>query len=381
MGRIIGRLRKTWAPASVVGMLALVMVVEWGLGRRERDLTTMWAAAWAEAGRAAAGDEAKGADILFFGDSQVMQGVAPKVVERESGRRAYNLAVFNGMAPSSYFLLKRAVESGARPSAVCIDGGLLWDDPKKLTRLWPELLDAGELIDLAATMGDAEYGLELLLAKALPSVKMRHEVRAAAEGWRTAGDRPANRHVIAHHVRHWRVNAGAHVRPADQIGEPDADGTLVRTGYAPGWSIDRANAAYVERFLALAEAKGSAVYWLIPPVRAEVQTLQDRGGLSAGYEGYLRGLQARFSRLVVLDGRRARYPREALADLTHLNRTGTCVFSAGVGEALARGGEERWVTLPEWTGMPSEGLLAEVEDFRETGRVLRAAGGRERMQR
>jgi hypothetical protein len=379
----LARLRRAWAPASLLGAVALVGLVEWGLARRGRDLTTMWAAAWTEAARAATA-EAPDADILFLGDSQVMQGVAPRVVAREAGRPAYNLAVFKGLAPASYFLLRRALDAGARPAAVCVDGELLSDDPRELTRLWPELLGPLEILDLARTLGDAEYGLELLIGKALPSVRMRHEIRAAALNAGGPRDRPANKHMIAHHLRHWRSNAGAHVRPADAVGAEDAESGLEASGYVPGWRPHPANAAYVERLLELADARGVPVFWLIPPVRAEVQARRDRGGLSAGYDAWLRDLQARHPRLVVLDGRRSGYPREALADLTHLNRTGTAAFSAAVGAALRDrlGGaaSPAWVALAAYEP-PSEPLLAEVEDFRETGRILRAAAESNRLRR
>jgi len=60
-------------------------------------------------------------DVLCFGDSQMKFGIAPHVVAARTGRPAYNLAIVGGQPPASYFLLRRALEAGARPSAVLFD--------------------------------------------------------------------------------------------------------------------------------------------------------------------------------------------------------------------------------------------------------------------
>jgi hypothetical protein len=89
---------------GLIGMLALVVLIEARLGRHDRDLTTVWATAWAQAG-ARVGREAKGADVLCLGDSLVMHGLAPRVIEQRLGRPSRSLALFKGEGPTAYFLL------------------------------------------------------------------------------------------------------------------------------------------------------------------------------------------------------------------------------------------------------------------------------------
>ena len=62
-----------------------------------------------------------GAEVLAFGDSMVEFGVLPGVIAERSGLRAINLAVHDGSPAVSYFLLRRALEAGARPRAIVVD--------------------------------------------------------------------------------------------------------------------------------------------------------------------------------------------------------------------------------------------------------------------
>ena len=143
-------------PWGLFGMLAIVGLVENGLSRHEIHYSTEWSVAWERAAQAAR-KEAVQADVLCFGDSLVMHAVAPRILEERLGRSAYNVAVFKGQAPSSYFLLKAALDAGAKPSAVLIDGELLTDNPLEMVRLWPELATYEELFDLAWTAHRPEF--------------------------------------------------------------------------------------------------------------------------------------------------------------------------------------------------------------------------------
>ena len=75
---------------------------------------------WAYGGRAAS-RRAPDAEILCFGDSMIKFGMAPRVLEDRLGRRAFNLALYAGSPTASYFLLRRPLESGAKPAAVLVD--------------------------------------------------------------------------------------------------------------------------------------------------------------------------------------------------------------------------------------------------------------------
>src|SRR5690242_12777653 len=121
-----GARRHPW-PVGMLGMLALVLAAESYVARHDLDFATLWSANWRH-GAAAARREGPKSAVLAFGDSLVKDGVAAPVIEARLGRRAYNLAVFNGQAPASYFLLRRALDAGARPAAVLIDGELLEAD-------------------------------------------------------------------------------------------------------------------------------------------------------------------------------------------------------------------------------------------------------------
>src|SRR5437764_5954746 len=75
---------------------------------------------WKVVGKEAA-TKAKGADVLVLGDSMLKFGLAPKVLESRLGRPVYSLALLDGKPAASYFLLRRALDSGARPRVVLVD--------------------------------------------------------------------------------------------------------------------------------------------------------------------------------------------------------------------------------------------------------------------
>lgn len=362
-------------PLGLVGMLALIIGVEGWLRRHDRDFTTMWAAAWARCGKDV-GRQAPRCDVLCFGDSLVMHGVAPRVIAERLGRPAHNFAVFKGMAPTAYFLLRRAFDAGARPSAVLIDGELLGDDPLELTRLWPEVLDLPETLDLAWTARDADFFGAVATGTALPSARLRFEIREAVMS-AIRGEFASARWGLAPKLRNWRQNLGAHIQPAVP-GESDVARTLDEAHYLPNsWGCHPVNEAYVRRFLDLAASRGVPVFWLLPPVQPEVQSRRDRGGLSAHYERFLRDLQDGHPNLVILDGRHSGFPPSTLADMTHLNRTGAAAFSESVAEILQareRPGPSddapRWVHLPPYRD-PDPRLA--VEDLDQSAAALKQA--------
>src|SRR4051812_42261979 len=113
--------RRGARPWGTMGMIVVVATVELLVHRVEdRHFTTNAALSWAYGGRAA-DRKAAGRDVLCFGDSMVKFGVAPRVLEDRLGTKAYNLALYAGSPTASYFLLRRALEAGARPSAILVD--------------------------------------------------------------------------------------------------------------------------------------------------------------------------------------------------------------------------------------------------------------------
>ena len=94
-------------------------------------------------------------DVLVFGDSLNSVGVVPRAVAERSGRAAYNLSIPGSQATASYFLLKRALGSGAAVGVVdffppCSPraGGSSWR--------WSSLLTLPEAAELAWWARDAD---------------------------------------------------------------------------------------------------------------------------------------------------------------------------------------------------------------------------------
>ena len=133
MSRSTIRERSRAFPLGVLGALALVLATERVVARYNLEFSEVTALNWSFANRASKSLATK-ADVLCFGTSLVKFGVLPRSIESATGRSAYNLAACNAHMPTSYFLLKRALDAGARPSAVlvdCQDGPVFADNRDK----------------------------------------------------------------------------------------------------------------------------------------------------------------------------------------------------------------------------------------------------------
>jgi hypothetical protein len=376
-GRLVGRSR--W-PLGFIGMIAWIAAGERYVARHDRDFTTIWATSWQRAAQAAA-REAPRCDVLCFGDSLVKQGVAPRVIEARLGKKVHNLAVFNGEAPTSYFLFRRALAAGARPSAVLVDGELLEDNPLERTRLWPEVATLRETWELAFAVRDPDFFSAVALAKCVVSIKDRHEIRANVMA-AFRGEFPVSHWELFPSLRNWNQNHGAHIVPARDLaehGDPFPK-MLADTNYLPStWSCNPANGEYVARFLSLAAARRIPVYWLLPPVHPEVQARRERGGRDDIYIAFVRQLAERFPNTVVVDGRRAGFDASSMQDATHLNVKGARAWSSALAEILARPArvgesiDRRWVPLPPFG---TRSIAASLEDLEQSGVALRTNAGR-----
>lgn len=344
-------------PLGLLGMLVLVLAAEASVARHDRDFTTIWASAWKFSGRAAAREGGR-AEVLCLGDSLVKYGIAPRVLEAETGLRAFSLAVHNGQAPTSYFLLRRALNSGGRPEAVLIDGEVLDYDPLTLDRMWGDLLSFRESVELAWAARDARFFGSISLTRALSSYRARYEIQAAARA-SLRGESASSRPAVRVHLRNWEQNLGAHLVPADPAAEEATRRAIAASSYLPTrWTCHPINERFVRKLLDLTEARRLRVFWLLPPLHPDVQERRDRGGMHGQYVAFLRRLQAEYPGLTVVDGRHSGYASAALADLTHLNRVGAAQFSTEVAAILrARiAGEPgaRWVELPRERGPITE---------------------------
>lgn len=333
-------------PLGLVGMLVLVVLGEAGVAAHALDLLAPWHWDWRLTG-AAAGKEARGCDVLLMGDSLVKFGVVPRALEGKAGAKVYNLGLCMGQAPATYFLLRRALEAGARPKSVVVTFAphLLLPGPRYNGRQWPEMLTPAEAIDLALASHDFDLLAGTLVGRLLPTARTRPEIRAAV-ALALAGQRATQRFSTPRFLRNWRVNRGAIVMPPIPLRD---DPATWQARLAPFWAADPTNAAYIGRFLDLARRHEIAVTWLLAPPSVELQALCEASGFDAGQTAFVRSWQARYPDLSVLDARRSGYPQEVHTDdPVHLNRDGAAALSAAVADALAAARPGAWVELPAY---------------------------------
>ncbi len=355
-------------PVGLLGMLALLIVVEMGLGRTHRfdsDLSESWRIKASAARR-----DALRADVLCFGDSLVEFALVPQVFEERLGGKAYNLALHAGTPSASYFLLKRVLDAGAKPKAVVVDFM-----PHQVTlnpghelvrrRAWPELATLGNALDLWRTMHDGDLFGAIVLGKTFASVKARPDIRAAiAMGFR-GESRPVDDVLrLAATYRNLKANRGAYVMPTSGRPAPDpspANGDFTSLVYDPTRLV------YMDRFLRLATEHNIAVYWLVMPISPELQAVADASGADAQYSEMVRRFERRFPKLVVLDGRRtAGYGPGRFMDTIHLDGKGAAALTNEVADLMLNPRPEvpsRHVALAPYRDRPP---AKHVEDVLES---------------
>lgn len=364
-------------PWGLVGMLALVALGERASRRVENVVLLPEHWEWRNA-ETAARQEVAGAEVLCFGDSLIKFAVLPRVVEARTGRAAYNLAVPGGQPAASYFLFRRALAAGARPSAVLIEAAphVNYFPPSvpAMERLWSEVLTTAELFDLARALRDPGLFGRLAAARALPTVRARHEIRAAVRQ-ALDGTVGAQQWMVALFLRNRRVNRGANaaaVRP-----EPGARDDESQRNLLTRFSCDPVNANYLDRFLDLAAARGIPAVVVLTPYAPAAQRYAEWSGFDAAHTAFVAALCRRHRGVVVLDGRRSGIPRDGFAgDPLHLNKRGAVAFSDDVAAALGRlpaaRGAPAWVTLPPYRAGVER---IDVEDFDESALALSRAAG------
>lgn len=364
------RPRAAW-PLGLLGMLAMVAVIERGVADHWLQVGERRALAWRFSGQAAKA-EATPARLLCLGDSLVKLGVLPHLIEKGLNLKTYNLAVPGGQAPSTDFLLRRALAAGVRPEAVIVDfhPNLLAAAPRFNTLVWPDLLTLGESIELAIHARDPNLFTAILLSRLLPSHKDRDGIRTWITSMLSGIPDPERAENIAM-LRNWRVNAGAHIAPA--VASPMADtwsrGAVPEHGR---WFPHRANAAFLRHFLDLCADHQIRVFWLLPPTTPDWTDRRRRLGITADFERYIRGLMARYPNLNVIDGRDAGYTATVFRDSTHLHRHGAAILSHDLAGVLKQAldhpsTDHRWLPLPPFR-MRSEDLA--LEDIKQSQRIL-----------
>ena len=335
-------------------MLALVVVVEAGIEALRPDLVSPWAEDWRVSARAAE-STARGADVLCFGDSLVKYGVLPKVIEARTGLRAHNLATSGGTIPSAFFLLRRALDAGARPRAVVVDFAALMDRAHGPPRLmnYPDLATVRDCFDLAWASHDPGFFGPAAASKALPSYHFRFEIRSrlrAALDGRGVSERAS---VVSHSMV-WARESGAQPSEPGRNKHPQEDSLI--DGISPrAWACQPLDRAYLERFLDLAESRRITVYWLLPPLSPGVHARRAERGSDALYDQFAREILAGHPKAVVLDARASGYDDSVHIDHLHLDRRGASVLSADVASVVLEGLAARSPGRPGWVDLPSFG--------------------------
>jgi len=368
--------RRTPVPWGLMGALLALVAAESFVARHEFDFTHWGISSRGQSGRASRA-LAPGCETLCFGDSQVKLGVLPRVIEAETGRRAYNLSICGAQAPASYFLLRRTLEAGAQPSALVVDykPNLLVGGPRDFLRDWTELLTPRECLELAWRARDATFFASAILGRLLPSVPAQHDLRSniqvalrgGSDSWREGNLR---------FRCNWYANKGAQV-----TAESSFQSRVAEWGqqlYMPNvWWCDKVNAVYIRKFLDLAAVRSSPVFWLLPPISPEVQARREQTGVDAKHAQFVAKALAQHRNLVVVDGRHSGYGPPAFVDPVHLNRCGAAVFSAELATLLCRAAPltadgARWIALSPFRDRPVGETLEALDMVRVTAQFEEA---------
>ncbi len=354
--------RPRW-PAGLLGMLALVLPVEAGLTRVELGLGPLAAADWG-LNRTAAAREGVAAEILCFGDSLIKCGVVPAVLEARLDMTAYNLASLGAPPPASYFLLKHALDAGARPRAILLDANphtLNTAHYRSNVRDWAKLVGPRDAFRLARDDREMGFFGSHLVHYCIPSVRLRLDIRKSVLD--QVSGAPAGPEITWGAIvdRQHAVNRGGIYRaPSHAKAGPDLfpNGELPPheevVCYPKGWTPYPINLVYLDRFLALAGSRGIPVVFVIPPIHPGVQEGRERRGLDATYIALVRKISDKYKNLTVVDGRHAGFGHGVFADSHHLDLEGAAALSDALArvigprlDGLAGGG--RWIELPPYT--------------------------------
>lgn len=365
--------RSRW-PLGLIGTLALVAAAESYVAGRNIDLGTMYTIEWRLTAKAAK-KQAPKAEILCFGTSLTRIGISPLMLEEQTGRPTYDLALSGSQPYGTYLMLRHALDAGANPKAILVEfkWTAIFNDPVGMDRILPEIASLGECVRLALDLRDGEFLGRIALVKELPSYACRTEIRTNILA-AIRGEEPTRNHQWVTAYRNMRVNKGAHHTPKvpykGEIGEAD------RVQFFPAdWKCNPVNEKYIHAFLDLAASRGIPVYVLIPPVSPAAQERADATGVTARYTKFLEGVLDRHPGAVALDGRRSGFPVEAFYDATHLNRVGTADFTNALAAALkprldGTAPRDRWVALASYAGGRGQ---EKIEDFMDSyGHILAA---------
>jgi len=349
-------------------MIGLLAAVELFIARHAVDFTPWGGWAWVCGGQAVH-EAARGCEVLCFGDSLVKLGMLPRVIEERIGQRTYNLAICGAEAPVSYFLLRRALEEGARPKAVLVNHSpdMLAGAPRHFARTWPELLRPRECLELSWYARDSTFFAATSLAILFPSIRARQEIRTCVL-LALLGRGSYLHDDTVRYWRNWIVNKGGQATAKNPLFHGEVDPALSKRLLTHVWCCNRVNLKYIRWFLELAQAHDIRVFWLLPPITPLLQQERERAGTDLEQTRFVRDVQDKYPNVLVIDGRHSGYGHWVFIDPIHLDSEGACTLSADVAAIIARSQAARaqmpgWVALPDYRFRPTDVAMEEIVDF------------------
>lgn len=351
-------------PFGAAGALALIVLIEAIIGTQPLRFATTASLSWRLSFDRAV-DPGEAVEVACLGDSLVKIGVLPRVIEATTGRSAANFAMGHAPAPATYFLLRRMLAAKILPRTIVVDfkPSMLAGGPRFNLREWQEVLEPSEAAELSRQAGGVRFFTEIALGRLLPSLRYRFEIREAlAATW--DGRVPATYRNNRLALRNWTINRGTHLNGSSSPFDGQISTESRRKLIIPHWVCHRANQAFVEKFLALAEANRIQVIWLLAPSSPELQALRTAVGRDAAYAAFVAAQQRNHANITVVDGRFAGYPTIAFADATHLNGRGAATLSHDLAEILDQGDRSArlgWVSLPAYRDRALEVPAEDIE--------------------
>jgi len=371
--------RRGKIPAGLLGMLLLVLLTERYIAQHNVDYKRSDYWDWRSTSRAA-GSNVKDCQVLCLGTSRIQQSVLPNLIEAGSGLRTWNLAMCWGQAPASYFLLKRALDSGAKPKALLVEyhQAALQNDIWSAQGFWPELLNYRETLELGWADRNPSWFLSTTVAHSFASVQDRAEIRAEVLA-SLEGKSASNAASTLTAMRNRNVNRGAYVFPSSGGFKGTIGEQYQGAFYGSAWTCSDLNRLYIQRLLELASAKGIHVYWVLPPFAPELQDKREKSSNAERYTEFVQGWMEKYPNLSVLDGEHSAYEPNVFFDAAHLDRKGAVAFSTALAAQLKadrlQGATERWVRLPSFRDeephAPVEDLMMSQAYLQSTGKLRR----------
>ena len=295
--------------------------------------------------------------MLCLGDSLIKHGLIPGVIEEGTGRRTVNLSAARAPALLTYFLLRRALDAGARPRAIIINAkpAVLLAGPEFNARYWQEVLTPRECLEFSLMTSNGPFMLATIVGRLLPSLRSRLEIQSNVLA-ALRGETDSHSGDQSRLLRNWTVNGGANVAAASRFRQDEAEPEIERRCTQASFSSTDPMPRESSGLIRLADERATIpVFWLFRRYRPLFKPAATRAAPRRATTSSSAPSSVRYPRLLtVLDARRGRYPASLFTDHTHLNGPGAIALSRAVASAispfLARPRSE---TAPVWIALSS----------------------------